>query len=30
MRTLSRFARALRYWTALKYSWHLSWVKAAR
>ncbi len=25
-----RFTRALRYYTRLNYTWHLSWVKAER
>ncbi len=28
VRLLARCVRAVRYWTALKYSWRLSWIKA--
>lgn len=30
LRLISHTALAARYWMALDYSWHLSWVKAAR
>jgi hypothetical protein len=30
MRTLNRLRLALRYYSRLRYSWHLAWTKAAR
>jgi hypothetical protein len=30
LRLAARLAKALRYYTRLRYSWHLSWVKAER
>ena len=30
LRLVMRFGRAVRYWQKLRYSWHLSWVKAWR
>ncbi len=30
LRAPARFGRALRYYTRLNYTWHMSWVKAER
>lgn len=30
MRTLNRLRLAIRYYTRLRYTWHLAWQKAAR
>lgn len=30
LRTLARLALAVRFWAALGYSWHVSWIKAER